>query len=173
VDEVGELDGVPDEEHTQVVADEVPVAVLGVHLHREATRVAGGLGGVAAAGHGREPDRQLGLLAVLGEQLGPGELRGRLVPDLAGRREVPVGECSAGVHHPLRDALAVEVADLLQELVVLQRRRPTSAHRALVLVVVDRVALSVGQHRALVALGGALARNVGHGRSLPVVSSSR
>ena len=54
VDEVGELDRVADEEDAEVVADEVPVAVLGVELHREAARVADRLGGVAAAGHGRE-----------------------------------------------------------------------------------------------------------------------
>ena len=41
VDHVRELDRVPDEEHRQVVADEVPVAVLGLELHREAAGVAG------------------------------------------------------------------------------------------------------------------------------------
>ena len=40
----------------EVVADEVPVAVLGVELYGEAARVTGGLGGVAAADDGGEAD---------------------------------------------------------------------------------------------------------------------
>ena len=65
VDEVGELDGVPDEEHAEVVADEVPVASLGVELHREPAGVARGLRGVPAAGHSGEADREFCLLALL------------------------------------------------------------------------------------------------------------
>ena len=41
VDDVRELDRIADEEHREVVADEIPVAVLGIELHREAARVAG------------------------------------------------------------------------------------------------------------------------------------
>jgi hypothetical protein len=61
VDHVGELDGVPDEEHREVVADQqVPVAVLGVELHGEAARVAGGLRRIPPADHRREPDGDVG-----------------------------------------------------------------------------------------------------------------
>ena len=67
--------------------------------------------------------------------------------------EVAVRRGAAGVDDALGHALAVEVADLLQELVVLQRGRATGADGALVLVVVDRVPLPVGQHLAVVALG--------------------
>ena len=154
VDEVGELDRVADEEDAEVVADEVPVAVLGVELHREAAGVAGHLGGVAAAGHGREADREVGALALLLEELGAGVLRDRLVADRAVGLEVAVRGHAAGVHDALGDALAVEVADLLEELVVLQRRGAPGADRALVLVVVDRVALTVGQDGAVVLAGG-------------------
>ena len=56
-------------------------------------------------------------------------------------------------------ALAVEVADLLEEVVVLQRGGPAAADRALLLVVVDRVPLARGQH--------GLVRHV-----VPLVSSS-
>ena len=55
VDEVGELDRVLDEEHRDVVADEVPVALLRVELHREAAHVAGEVGRALVAGDGREP----------------------------------------------------------------------------------------------------------------------
>ncbi|HEX2119233.1 MAG TPA: hypothetical protein VHF91_08615 [Acidimicrobiales bacterium] len=53
---------------------------------------------------------------------------------------------------PLGDALPVEVTDFLQELVVLQRRRAAGADGALVLVVVDRMTLAVGED--LVARAG-------------------
>ena len=40
VDEIRELDRVADEEHFEVVADQIPVAVFGVELDGEAARVA-------------------------------------------------------------------------------------------------------------------------------------
>ena len=129
----------------EVVADEVPVAVLGVELHREAARVARDLGGVAAADDGREADGERRLLAGLLEQLGAGVLGRRLVADLAGGLELAVADEAAGVHDPLGDALAVEVGDLLEEVVVLQRGRTAAADGALGLVVGDRVALPGGQ----------------------------
>jgi hypothetical protein len=51
------------------------------------------------------------------------------------------------VDHALRDALPVEVGDLLQELVVLKHERSAIADGTGVLVVVDRVALTGGQGR--------------------------
>lgn len=44
MDHVGKLDGVANEEHLQVVAHQIPVAVLGIELDREAPRIARGLG---------------------------------------------------------------------------------------------------------------------------------
>jgi hypothetical protein len=171
VDEVGELDGVADEEDAEVVADEVPVAVLGVELHGEAARVTRGLRGVPATGHGREAQRDVGALALLLEELGAGVPADRLVADRAVGLEVPEGRHAAGVHDALRDALPVEVADLLEELVVLQGRRAACAHRPLVLVVVDRVALTVGQDRAVgLTGGGALRCDVGHAGVPPRLS---
>jgi hypothetical protein len=48
------------------------------------------------------------------------------------------------VHDPLGNALAIEVADLLEELVVPEGGWSSVPDRALVLVVRDRVALAVG-----------------------------
>ena len=48
----------------------------------------------------------------------PGVGGGRLVADLPRRLEPAVGDEAAGVHHPLGDAFAVEMADLLEEVVV-------------------------------------------------------
>jgi hypothetical protein len=53
--------------------------------------------------------------------------------------------------HALGDALAVEVADLLEEVIVLERRRTTAADRPLRLVVLDGMPLPGGQ-RALVVV---------------------
>ncbi len=63
VDHVGELHRVADEEDLQVVAHQVPVAVVGVELDREAARVAQGLGAVAAMDHGGEAHEDRRLLA--------------------------------------------------------------------------------------------------------------
>ena len=59
VDQIGEFDRVLDEEHRDVVADEVPVALLGVELDREAAHVAGEIGRALVAGDGREADEGL------------------------------------------------------------------------------------------------------------------
>jgi hypothetical protein len=178
VDHVGELDRVPDEEDRQVVADQVPVAVVGAELHGEAARVAGDLRGVAATDHRGVADRDRGALAALGEQLGSGEGARGLVADRPVRRELAVGHEAPGVHHPLRDPLPVEVADLLEELVVLQGRRSPAADRALLLVVVHRMTLAGGQHRfAVSGLHGSvaplLAPRVVRGRSVGSSDSTK
>ena len=72
VDQVRELDGVLDEEDRDVVADQVPVAFLGVELDGEAAHVARRVHRARAAGHGREADEHLGLFADLGQDLGAG-----------------------------------------------------------------------------------------------------
>ena len=59
--EVGELQRVAEEEDRRVVADDVPVALLGVELHREATDVALGVGRATLTGDGREAGEHLGL----------------------------------------------------------------------------------------------------------------
>ena len=70
VDEIGELDRVLDEEDRNVVADEIPVALLGVELDGEAAHVARRVDRAGAAGHGREPGEDRRPLADLGQDLG-------------------------------------------------------------------------------------------------------
>ena len=86
------------------------------------------------------------LLAGLLEQLGAGVFGGRLVADLAGGLELAVADEAAGMDDALGDALAVEMGDLFQELVVLQRGRTAAADGALRLVVGDRMPLPVRQN---------------------------
>jgi hypothetical protein len=63
--QVGELQGGLDEEDGGVVADQVPVALLGVELHGETPDVPFGIGGSPFARHRGEADEHLGLLADL------------------------------------------------------------------------------------------------------------
>ena len=146
VDQVGELDRVLDEEDGDVVADEVPVPLLGVELHGEAADVAGEVGRALAAGDGREADEDGRLLALALEEVGPGDVGERLVV-----LEVAVGAVAAGVDDPLGDALVVEVEDLLAEVEVFQERRAAGTGPERVLVVGDGDALLGGQHRRIAA----------------------
>jgi hypothetical protein len=142
VDQVGELDGVLDEEHRDVVGHDVPVALLGVKFGREAAHVAGQVERALVADHRREPHEHRRLLADLGQHLGDGVVGKGLL-----EREGPVHAVPAGVDDALGNALVVEVEDLLPEVEVLQQRRPPRADPQRVLVIGDRRALLGGQHR--------------------------
>ena len=113
VDEVRELDAVADEEHRGVVADEVVVALGGVELHGEAAGVAPGVGGAALAGDGGEADQHLGLGARLEDSAALVYLR-----DVLGGLERTECAAALGVHYALRDALAVELRELFDQVVV-------------------------------------------------------
>ena len=71
--------------------------------------------------------------------------RGVLGQRIVVRFEVAVGAGTAGVHHPFRDALVVEVGDLLAGVEILQQRRAAFADRQRVVGVVDPNALLRGQ----------------------------
>ena len=95
VDDVRELDAVLDEEDRDVVADEVPVALAGVELRREAAGVAHRVGRPAGPEHGREAHERAGLL-TLAEDGGTADPGGRAV---RGRRR-------RGRRHRVRGRLA-------------------------------------------------------------------
>ena len=122
VDDVRELDRVLDEEDRDVVADQVEGALVGVELRGEAAGVADGVGRPARAEHGGEPDEDRRSRVPFFEEAGPGDRLGGAV-----RGEHAVRAGAAGVHHALRDALVVEVRDLLAEVVVLQQHRAARA----------------------------------------------
>ena len=110
VDDVGELDAVLDEEHRDVVADEVEVALVGVELRREPAGVAHGVGRPARAQHGREADEHRRLDALWRGSAALVTPAGDPVAD-----EDPVRAGAARVDHPLGDPLVVEVGDLLAQ----------------------------------------------------------
>src|SRR5208282_1127616 len=140
-DEVGELVGVAHEEDRRVVADQVPVALLRVEFHREAAHVALGVGSAPLAGHGREAHQALRLLSHLAEHGGF-----RIAADVLGDGERAIGRRALRMHYPFRDALAVEVGVLLEELPVLNEQRPARTGGQAVLIVTDRYAGGRGEH---------------------------
>ena len=138
--EVGKAQRVAEEEHRRVVADDVPVAFLGVELQRSAADVALGVGGAALAGNGREAGEHRRLLADLGEDLRLGK-----AGDVVRHGEGAVGAPALGMHPPLGDHLAVEMRQLLDQPDVLQQRRTARTGGHDVGVVGDRRAGGIGE----------------------------
>ena len=122
VDEIRELDRVLDEEDGDVVADDVPVALFGIELDREAAHVASKIGGAFVAGDGRETHEGGRLLAGPLEKVGAGDVRQRVIV-----LEITVRAEAARVDDALRNALMVEVEDLLAKMEVFQRGRTARA----------------------------------------------
>ncbi len=115
VNDVRELHRILDEEHRDVVADQIPVAFVGVELDREAAHVARRIGGAAFARDGGEAHEDRRALACFGKDRCLGQLGQRLVT-----LEKAVRARTASVHYALRNALMIEVRDLLAEDEVLQ-----------------------------------------------------
>ena len=133
MDDVRKLHRVLDEEHRDVVADEVPVAFVGVELDREAAHVARGIGRAALAGNGGEADEHRRALAGLGEDRRARQLRQRLVAF-----EIAVRARSARMHDALGNALVIEVRDLLAQDEIFEQRRTAQTRLERILVVRDR-----------------------------------
>ena len=134
--QVGEFQRVAQEEHGGVVAHEVPVACVGVELHREAADVTLGVCRAALSGHGREPHEALGLLAYLGE-----DRRTGVSGDVLCDREGPECAGAFGVHAAFGNDLAVEMGEFFEEPRILQRHGAADACCLNVLVVGDRPAV--------------------------------
>ena len=122
VNQVRELDRILYEEHRDVVADDVPIALFGIKLHRESAHVARQVGGTFIAGYGGETDERGRFFACPLEQVGRGDIRKRLVI-----LEVSVGAISARMHHPFRNSLMIEMEDLLAEVKILESGGPSRA----------------------------------------------
>jgi hypothetical protein len=141
--QVREAQRIAEEEHRRVVADDVPVAFLGVELDGSAADVALGVGGAALPGHGREPNEHGRLLADLRENLRLG-VAGDVVRDGEGAVRPP----ALGMHPALRDHLAVEMRQLLDQPDILQQGRTARPGCLNVEIVRDRRTCSMGQWRA-------------------------
>ena len=139
--EVGELHGVLDEEHRDVVAHQIPVAFVGVELHGKAAHIACRVLGATLAGHGGKANKHRRHLAGLLEWCRLGVLRQRCVAF-----KIPVRAGATRMHDAFRNALMVEVGDLFPQNEIFEQRRPPQAEFQRVLVVGDCHAL-VGRQR--------------------------
>lgn len=156
MEEVGEFHRVLDEEHRDVVADQVEVAFVGVELDGEAPDVAGEIGGAAFSDHRREAYEHRRALAGFCEQRGARHPRERLVAF-----ETAVRPRTARVHYALGNALVIEMGDLLAEDEVLEQRGPPKTGLERVLVVGDWHTLVRRQHPAARVNANAVERTAG------------
>ena len=148
VDDIGELDAVLDEEHRNVIADEVVRALVGVKLGGESAGVAHRVCRSAGTEHRREAHEDIGFRIGLQERRLADLLGGAVAAEHAVRRG------AAGVHRTLRDALVVEVHDLLPQVVILQQRRAACPRLQGVVGVVQPRALGGGEVLALLTPRG-------------------
>uniref|UniRef100_A0A182JAW5 Uncharacterized protein n=1 Tax=Anopheles atroparvus TaxID=41427 RepID=A0A182JAW5_ANOAO len=124
VDEAREQHRIADEEYWRVVAHHIPHAVVGVELDGETARIAGRVGRAALTADGREAYGERRLLADRLKYL-----RRTVLRDVVRHLEVAEGAGALGVDHTLRNALAVEVGQLVDQVHVLQQDRAARAHR--------------------------------------------
>lgn len=141
VHEVGELDAVLNEEHREVVAHQVVIALFGIELGGEAAYVSHGVGRSARAGDRGEPNEHRRLDTRAGQKFRRRVVRQPVVVGL----EIAVGAGAARVHHALRDAFMVEVGDLLPGMKVLQQGGTPLADGQRIVGVVDADALLSGE----------------------------
>src|SRR3546814_15605415 len=109
---------ITEEEDWRAVADDVPVAFLGVELQGEAADVTLGISRPALAGDGRKAGAQGCLLAHLGE-----DLRLGVADDVVRDGEGAVGSPALGIHAALLANFAIEVSPLLDQPDVLDHAR--------------------------------------------------
>ncbi len=132
VDQVGELDAILDEEDRHVIADQVPVALTGVETDGEAPDVSGCISRAPRPGDGREADEGGRVHARLAK-----DGRTRQVLDRLIETECPVSRRTARMHHTLRDALVIEVHDLLAQMEIIEQSGATLSDPQTVVGVID------------------------------------
>src|SRR4030095_14244100 len=134
MDQIGELDGVLNEEHRDTVADNIEVPFLGIELGSETANIARRVSRAALARDGREPHEDGRALALRGQ-----EGRARVLRKGVVTFEEAMGGRPARVDDPLGDALVVEVSDFLAEDEVLEQGGSTKPGLERVLIVGDRL----------------------------------
>jgi hypothetical protein len=98
---------------THIVADDVPVALVGVHAYSEPSGVTNSIGGPTTTTDGREPNIRRCGLAGVGKDLGGGEAGERSV-----ELELSKGAGTTSMDSTLGDTLVVKVGDLFAVVVI-------------------------------------------------------
>ncbi len=120
MDEIRKFQRIADEEDRRVVTHDVPIAFLGIELHREAARITLGIRRAALTPYRGKAQEQGRLLANGLEQLGTGE-----VSYVCGHDKRAIGAGALGVHTTLRNDFAVEMGELFDQVEVIQQQRAT------------------------------------------------
>jgi len=107
VDDVGKLDGILDKEDGNVVADQIPVTLLGVELDSEPTHITNRIGAPAAAKDSREADEHRRYARRICQDGRKRHVLGTLV-------HAELSECTATarVDNSLGDPLMIKAVDL-------------------------------------------------------------
>ena len=109
VNEIGELDSVLDEEHRDVVANDIPVALLSVELDRKPTDIANSVSTASRTLDGREPNKDRCLPRRVGKNAGARKLFYAFK-----QSEGAKGTCSSRMDYTLRDTFMVKTMDLYE-----------------------------------------------------------
>src|ERR1022692_1217440 len=136
MDEIGKFDGVLNEEHWDVVANEVPVSLLCIEFHGEAAYVARRVHRSGAARYRRNAGEQRRLFARALEQVG--------LCDIGQRFEIlkiTVRGRTARVHDTFRNSLVVKVEYFFPQDKIFKQGRAARAGAQRVLVIGDANAL--------------------------------
>ena len=140
MNQVGKLDRVLDEEHRDVVPDQVPVALLRIELDREAAHVARRVDGACAPRNRREAGEDGRPFPLALEQVRLGELR-----NWSCALEVSMRGRTAGMDDAFRYALVIEVENLFAQHEIFEHRGPARAGLQRVLIIGDADSLVGGQ----------------------------
>lgn len=107
MDDVGKLDGVLNEEHGNIVGDNIPVSFLCVELDRKTSHIANGISAATATEHCRKPDKNGRLARCVGKDWSKSDILGTLE-----ELELAEGTAATGMDDALWDSFVVEPVDL-------------------------------------------------------------
>src|ERR1039457_1169444 len=118
MDEVRKFNGILDEENRDVVADQIPIALLRVKLDGKSTHVARSIYRARAACDGRYTGKQGCLLTHLGKHFGGGVFFQR-----GGQLKETMHARPSRVNDTLRDTFVIEMRDFFAQDEILQECR--------------------------------------------------
>lgn len=126
--QIREVVGITNEKHRRIVADHIPVTVLGVDLTGCSANIPFRIGCPPLSGNGRKLHKDLGLCAW------PENLCFRVLRDVVRNRKRAVGPRSFHMHSAFRNDLTIKVGEFFQQPHVLQQNRPAFPRRDRMLV---------------------------------------
>jgi hypothetical protein len=139
MDEIRELEGIPDKEDRGVIPDHVVISLLGVELNRKAAGVARSISRAFFTSHSGKSDKDICPLTHFREEFGLG-----IFSHISGDFKIAACPCSFGVYNALRDTFTVEMRKLFEKVDVLHKNWPTVTSSHGVLVVANRYSKSGG-----------------------------